>query len=1594
MQVSAEAWVHAPRVSTVAAASVPEWPGRRGSGIYRDVAHPTRTPKSEQYTNAARPGAGCEGAAVPAAGRLFVGVDLGKVTTAVAVGEVAPDGELRILTTQAERHLGDPLAPFLRLYRELDHGRLAGLAATGVYGDRLGEPAAGGLPEEIAQEAAAAWLYPDGPLNVVRVGGGGYSVLTRDARGRVAFEANERCSAGTGETVEGLCTRLGRTLDEAMAAAEASPDGVTVTSRCAVFAKSELTHFANQGEPHGRIFKGLFAGVARNVHSLYDKSKVDGPVLLIGHGALIGPVADGIAALSSAPVEVAAEAGVFEALGALAHAARARGEAGTGVAFPADPAELVRPARSRIARLPRAADGPGAVVRLEEPVAGAVAQEAPVVLGLDLGSTGSKAALVDLAGGAVRASVYRRTEGNPVEAAQALVAEITERLPAPVVAVGLTGSGRDAAAAVFRAALPELGVRLTVENEIVAHAVAAARLDPDGGRSLSIIEIGGQDAKFINVEGGRVVDADMNRVCSAGTGSFLEEQAQAHGVDDIAEFGRLAALSEGPPDLGQTCTVFVADVAAEALNDGYTREDIFAGLQHSVVRNYRSRVMGQRRLLERVFFQGKPATDPALARTVAAVLERDVYVPADPGAMGAVGIAMLAAAAVPAGADTPAVDLARLLDAAVAGRREFQCHDRDCSNACRLELAEIDVHGERRKVVSGGQCPKYDDISSAGEKLPREAPNPYRERDELLRGLLDEAPQGPGAAALTVGLPYAHYLIDTMPFFHALLSGLGHSVEVLRPGPDTLAEGDRRCAAPGACAPVKLLHGLAGADVDVLVAPLFVHLPAPNAGDVTYTCPMAQGAPDMVARALAAEGSRVRVLRPVLFEKEGDGFDAQRTRTALRRAAEALAEAAAAHGDAPAAGEVHAGNGHSGNGTGASLSPQRFAEAYAVALDAQRRFEEGLRAIGRRALDWARAHGYPVVLIAGETHVIHDDVLDAGIHELAAANGALALPVDCYPVPDDVPGLKRVHWASAGQTLRATAAGAMTGEVFPLLLGAYGCGPNSMIEHLFADLVDDWPHAVLESDGHGGKAGYVTRVQAFLHSVRAWRTAHGAAAEGVASAAADGGASPAAALPASRLARFDRPLPHSLDAGYDRFFFGHVGGGLGAHLAAAMRGAGFDATFVGEPDAAALRAAGAACSGKECLPYQLIWGSFARFLEREARDLDGRRALFLSAGNGFQACRANLFPYTEQMSLERLGLGDRVEVADFSLVTSNVRMMPVVWIALVAVDLLNMLRFYHLATERVRGDADALFDEYSARLERMLEQPRPDAGLAGNVTGALRFCDEVEALLTEAARRYAAEPRAAVADLRDVYLCGDLYLRVDEWGNDDLQRKLSDHGLRPIFEPYGAFFELLQLRQIQDGVRLRKVPEKQATLLTMRYVVRRLLRALQADHPWAFWHDVRDVDRESRRLVAPYPFGETIPAVGGALLSWRTQPVDGVVSVAPRGCGPALIAEAQLRREAGLPALFIYNDGDPIDEARLAGFAWRLHSRPPRRAADGGPRPAGRPRGRIVGRPPTPAARPVSPATRPITPAARPTTSAARPATTPTAPAPPPASRS
>lgn len=270
---------------------------------------------------------------------------------------------------------------------------------------------------------------------------------------------------------------------------------------------------------------------------------------------------------------------------------------------------------------------------------------------------------------------------------------------------------------------------------------------------------------------------------------------------------------------------------------------------------------------------------------------------------------------------------------------------------------------------------------------------------------------------------------------------------------------------------------------------------------------------------------------------------------------------------------------------------------------------------------------------------------------------------------------------------------------------------------------------------------------------------------------------------------------------------------------------------------------------------------------------------------------------------------------------------------MVAVDILNMLRFYHLATEAEPGASAALFDYYSGLLVKVLERPLGEAHW-NEVRPQLA---RIRRVVEKAAAAFAALPqRPQAADVRDVYLCGDIFLRVNEWSNDRLQERLSAQGLRVIIEPFAELFELLALRETQDhSVRTEAWWKYHGFLVAMKRVLRWLVGAVKTAHPWFEWPDVEDIDRESRRVLSGYPFGESISTVGGSLLAWRTRSIDGVVVVGPRGCGPALISEAQLRRETGIPFLFVYNDGDPVDEARLAGFAWRLRSMPARRGAQG-----------------------------------------------------------
>ena len=529
--------------------------------------------------------------------KKIAGCDLGKYSADFVILNLEENGSVSVEKTMSVPHNGNPFDTFTKWYEEFAVSTCAALGATGLYAEEFVDPVMI-LPEDACQEATleTGSDFPD-TMNLVSIGARGYGILSRkpaagqtNARYIYQYVENDKCSSGAGENIQKIAGRFGLDIEQADALAGKAESGTPITARCSVFTKSEMTHYANQGKPTSELFKGFFASVARNANALLSRIRVDGPVYLIGGVTKIESFVDAFAQILGQDPIIPENQSSFGAFGA----AKIAAEQGKGISnstLPKDAARLFNLRVNRFTALEPAATAKEKVTQMETGFFAGDWEQQPAVLGLDLGSTGAKAVLTSLETGEQLLDVYDRTKGNPVDAARRLVSSILDKGRPDVRAIGLTGSGREAVAVLAKAVYGGDG-NVSVLNEIVAHSTAAIHCDPDKGRDMSIIEIGGQDAKYVRIRGGRIIESDMNKACSAGTGSFLEEQANCYDIFDIAEFAKLAREAKRPPDLGQMCTVYIAESGAEALKEGFTLGDVFAGFQYAVIHNYLNRVMG------------------------------------------------------------------------------------------------------------------------------------------------------------------------------------------------------------------------------------------------------------------------------------------------------------------------------------------------------------------------------------------------------------------------------------------------------------------------------------------------------------------------------------------------------------------------------------------------------------------------------------------------------------------------------------------------------------------------------------------------------------------------------------------------------------------------------------------------------------------------------------------------------------------------------------------------------------------------------------------------------------------------------------------
>jgi predicted CoA-substrate-specific enzyme activase len=1032
---------------------------------------------------------------------------------ALTVKVVAVRGDTREARVAA--HHGRPLEALNQLLATTE---FADAACFGVSGHR----------EHIPEVAAIQRALRELPAHfdaVISLGGESFLVYLL-ADGRIAnVLSHNKCAAGSGEFFVQQIGRMGLGLEEAI---RRSSQGkvVPLASRCSVHCKSDITHKLNRQEATPEdILHTLHDSMANKVVALLEKAQRElQHVLLIGgltqNGAMVAALREKLPATEFA---VLPESPWFEAWGS---ALLARDEP-----LYKSPNISVRPRLGHLPPLARYADRVeiiGAAARQPPP-------EGPMVLGVDAGSTTTKAVLLDPATGEVVASHYTRTNGDPVTAVRQCLRSLAGQVSRGWVGlVATTGSARDLIGAY-------LGTE-HVYNEISAQAAGATHFAPDVD---TIFEIGGQDSKYIYLRNGVPIDYAMNNACSAGTGSFLEESAQGDlgiAVSDIAD---LALAAPAPVQFKAMCAAFINSDIRLAQQEGHSRENIVAGLVYAIAANYLNRVKGARCVGRKVFLQGGVALNRAVGHAFAHSVGRQIVIPRSPELLGALGVALLAlqrsgqgrsadfqsavsrisnpqgVGAVGGASRLETCDTADWKSALLAERPgapemrdllalaapelkqvgRFTCGA--CKLACSIDRFEVDG----RRFPFGGRCSLFENVWKRRSRTSP-APDLVEQRAKLIFGSTTQSPVKAGRAGDSA--PYHSHPITTStasapqsmlqpplsPFQNAKLkaqrflpSSLLAPRSSLDPQPSTLNPqpliGLPRALTTHSLFPLYSTF-FSTLGMEVLLSNVDPRGELKSYSGFCFPAQIAHGALlDLSERGIGLvflphivrmpqdSPCRDSYLCPVT--QAGPYFLAKAF-PALRFLSPLL-DFTRGYGASSALVEMAVRElGH----------PRPLAEqAWAAAVRAQTEVERAMSEMGQRALAEAVKAGKPAILLAGRSYNAFTPEGSQSVGKKLSSMGVTVIPTDCLAPVAEGPTV----WYAPNQILNAVALAKQHPNLFLLCVSNFSCTIDAFTHAMLAAELGSKPYLILEIDAHTADAGVQTRLEAFLDIVANYREA-------------------------------------------------------------------------------------------------------------------------------------------------------------------------------------------------------------------------------------------------------------------------------------------------------------------------------------------------------------------------------------------------------------------------------------------------------------------------------------------------------------------------
>ncbi len=1305
-----------------------------------------------------------------------------------------------------------------------------------------------------------------------------------DENGSIAdVHSGNKCASGTGEFFLQQLKRMDIKVEQAMEIAKLD-NPYHLSGRCSVFCKSDCTHALNKGEDKGKVVAGLCRMMADKIMELLSNFRAES-VMIVG-GSSKNKIMIDYLKQKLTKVVVPEEADYFEALGAALWGEKHGKKLNSKILYNRDKSsfEFLPPLKNYQDQ-----------VSFRNMSQGNAEDGDVCILGIDVGSTTTKAVIIRKEGEALLASVYLRTNGDPVQAARDCYHRLSKKIgntKLKIVGLGVTGSGRQIVGL--------HGLTKSIHNEIMAHAKAAVYFDSE---VETIFEIGGQDAKYTYIVNEVPTDYAMNEACSAGTGSFLEEAAAESFNIKVEEIEEIALKGKNPPNFNDQCSAFISSDIKSAVQEGIEVEDICAGLVYSICLNYANRVKGNRAVGNKVFMQGGVCYNKAVPIAMAALTGKEIIVPPEPGLMGAYGEALLVKQNLNlALTEEKNFSLNELAERQIKYHNSFICQGgkEDCDRRCKISVMEI----EGKKYPFGGACNKYVNLSN-DQDYDLKKLDYVHQREKLIYEKYLAEPEAKKIKG-KIGINRSLTVSTLLPLYSKFFAELGYEIVL----PENADQAGIQKQAAAFCHPVGLSHGyiydlLNNYEVDYIFLPHVRGLYVENGADESTLCPMAQAEPYYLS-AVWPELKKKNVFSPVI--DFGAGFSA---------AAEEFIKIALKLG----------------------VSKNKARNAYQKAVDYQEELRKELKSKGRELLSYLeRNPDQKAVVLFGRPYNAFVSEANMGIPHKFASRGEIVLPYDMLDLGKSE-AFPQMYWSMGQLIMKAAKLVSENPNLFAAYISNFSCGPDSFLLNYFRRENGSKPSLTLELDSHTADAGLNTRIEAFLDVVESYRKVQ-----------------KNNNLPQKESTEFKKAeikynktleiidsegRTYSLFDPNVKVLTPSMGANATKALVAGLRYSGINAEAVAEPGERELKLGRAYSSSKECLPLQLTLGSMLNYLDQR-KNKDEVLLYFMPDASG--PCRFGQYSVLLNNIIEDQKIKNTAVItlrADNSYAGLGKKFAMRTWQASVAADILNEIESVILALAEDK--------------EKAIKQLKESENLIFEAFEKEKWSSIKNLVRQEAKKLSALKLKGKYREAKKVALTGEIYVRSDKYSRRFLVEKLAKKGIVTKVSQSAEWLYYVDYL-IKNAVN-REQPGylDKLKLKVKNSYQRKIEKNLKSIFAETGLYDYRliDIDRiieSAEGLLTKELTGEAILTVGSSIDDIIDE-VDGVIIIGPFGCMPHRVAESILKsflekkklkivEEEGnylsksvldeylsLPFLALETDGSvftQVIEARIESFALQV----------------------------------------------------------------------